>query len=215
MIQNFTTLQGLDLRDHVSKKPTFSKDRATGQLKKTGELDYLNWADCLALLYQHGAEKVIFGNVRSREDHPVFLLDGKLPFVRVYIEIDGDRRELDYPVIDGSKDIDMDRLTQSDVHNATQRGFVKCVAVNWGLGLSLWQKEEKAAAHTASGEDLVAASNIYAIQERIERRITALLQRGRTMEELYGLLGLRKGQFETLMKQFRQIDTLEQRLTAL
>lgn len=56
--------------------------------------------------------------------------------------MDGDHRELDYPVIDGARDISMDKLVQSDIHNATQRGFVKCVAINWGLGLSLWQKEE-------------------------------------------------------------------------
>lgn len=65
------------------------------------------------------------------------MIDGRAPFVRVYVEVDGDRRELDYPVIDGARDISMDKLVQSDIHNATQRGFVKCVAINWGLGLSV------------------------------------------------------------------------------
>ena len=139
-IKNFAELMELNLKEHISKKPILKKEG--GEWKKIGELDYLSWPDCLWLLHQNGAEKVIYGNVRSGADHPLFLIDGRAPFVRVYVEVDGDHRELDYPVIDGARDISMDKLVQSDIHNATQRGFVKCVAINWGLGLSLWQKEE-------------------------------------------------------------------------
>ena len=131
MIKSFVELSGMDLSSHVSKKPVFKKDKSSGQYKNVGELDYLNWADCLDLLHENGAERVTFGNVRSQhDDHPVFLLNGGIPFVRVFVEIDGDRRELDYPVIDGSNNVSMDKLTQGDVHNASQRAFVKAVAIN-------------------------------------------------------------------------------------
>lgn len=215
MIKSFEELQALDLSKQVSKKPTFTRDKTTGKLKKTGELDYLNWADCLSLLHGNGAQDVKFGNVCSGKDHPVFLLNERLPFVRVFVEVDGERRELDYPVIDGSRDVDMEHLAQSDVHNATQRGFVKCVAINWGLGLSLWRKEDADADKSRTQQDLLESSSIYAIKERVERLITARLQGGMSMEDIYSMLGIRKSSFDKLMGYFDQINTLEQRLRSL
>lgn len=214
MIKKFSELVALDVSASTSKKPVFTRDKATNKLRQTGTLDYLNWADCLVLLHENGAENVQFGNVRSEKDHPVFLLDGGVPFVRVYVDIDGDRRELDYPIIDGSKDIAMDKMAQSDVHNATQRAFVKCVAINWGLGLRLWQKQEDQEEKDKQ-IDVVEISNIYAIKERIERIITAKLQAGMEMEDVYSVLGLNQRAFNKLMVSFQNIDVLEQKLKSL
>ncbi len=211
-VKPFNELLELDLSGAVSKKPTFKKNKRTGELEPAGELDYLNWADCLALLYQNGAQRVEFGNARSGADHPVFLLQDRLPFIRVYVTVDGDRRELDYPVIDGSKDISMEKLTQSDVHNATQRAFVKCVAVNWGLGLSLWRKEEKQLTDERSSIDLAEVSHIMAVKERVERMLTDKLKRGMEMEDLLSALGLRDGQFKKLMSYYDQLWLLESKL---
>ena len=143
-MKSFLELYDLDLKKYTSKKPTFKWDKQGKKYVKTGELDYLSWANCLYLLHTNGAKKVRYGNVKSSENHPLFLLDGKWPFVRVFVAIDDERCELDYPLIEGTSDISIEDLNQSDIHNATQRGFVKCVGVNWGLGLKLWQKEERA-----------------------------------------------------------------------
>lgn len=212
-IKNFAELMGIDLKAHISKKPILKKEG--GEWKKIGELDYLSWPDCLWLLHQNGAEKVVYGNVRSGADHPLFLIDGRAPFVRVYVEVDGDRRELDYPVIDGSRDISMDKLVQSDIHNATQRGFVKCVAINWGLGLSLWQKEEKEDGNRRKPFDDLEFHNIMAIKERVNRFITSKLQGGMSMEDVLSGLQLSQAQFSTVMKYFDGIATFEQRLSRL
>lgn len=212
-IKNFAELMELNLKEHISKKPIMKKEG--GEWKKIGELDYLSWPDCLWLLHQNGAEKVIYGNVRSGADHPLFLIDGRAPFVRVYVEVDGDRRELDYPVIDGSRDISMDKLAQSDIHNATQRGFVKCVAINWGLGLSLWQKEENEEEKRRKPSDDLEFHNIMAIKERANRFITSKLQGGMSMEDILSGLQLSQAQFNTVMRYFDGIATFEQRLSRL
>lgn len=214
-IKTFSELVGLDLSKDVSKKPVFKKDQQTGKYKQVGELDYLNWADCLSLLYQNGAEKVLFGNVRSGADHPLFLINGAAPFVRVYVEIDRDRRELDFPVIDGSNDISMEKLKQSDIHNATQRGFVKCVAINWGLGLSLWQREDKEAEKRRKPSDDLEFHNIMAIKTRVDRFITSKLQSGMSMDDILSGLQLSQTQFNTVMKYFDGIATFETRLSRL
>ena len=186
-----------------------------GEWKKIGELDYLSWPDCLWMLHQNGANKVVYGNVRSGADHPLFLIDGRAPFIRVYVEVDGDRRELDYPVIDGSRDISMDKLVQSDIHNATQRGFVKCVAINWGLGLSLWQKEEQEEGKRRKPSDELEFHNIMAIKERVNRFITSKLHGGMSMEDILSELQLSQAQFDTVMRYFAGIATFEQRLSRL
>ena len=167
MIKPFREMLGTDLSGRISQKPVFKKDKSTGQYKQVGTLDYLNWANCLALLYENGAERVLFGNVRSKEDHPLFLINGTTPFVRVFLEVDGDRRELDYPVIDGAANVTMDKLMQDDVHNATQRAFVKCAAINWGLGLSLWQKEDEDKEKRRTPADDLEFHNIMAIKTRV------------------------------------------------
>lgn len=215
MIKTFGEMLALNLDSSVSKKPVFKKDKKTGQFEKVGELDYLNWADCLALLHENGAEKVLFGNVKSRDDHPVFLLNGGAPFVRVYVDVDGDRRELDYPVIDGSTNISMEKLTQGDVHNATQRGFVKCVAINWGLGLQLWQKEEREEEQRRTPADNLEFHNIMAIKTRVERFITGKLQGGMSMDDVLSCLNLSQTQYKNIMKYFDGIAAFEQRLARL
>lgn len=215
MIKTFNELRNIDLSHAVSKKPVFKKNKKTGELEPAGNLDYLNWADCLGLLYANGAERVEFGNARSAEDHPVFLLDGTLPFIRVFVSVDGDRRELDYPVIDGSKDISMDKMVQSDVHNATQRAFVKCVAINWGLGLSLWCKEEKQLGEEKAEIDLAEVSHIMAVKERVERMMTEKLKRGMDMADVLSAIGLRDSQFKKLMSYYDQLWLLETKLREL
>lgn len=215
MLKKFNELSKMDLAGFVSKKPVYKKDKTTGQYKQVGELDYLNWADCLSLLHENGAEKVTYGNVRSREDHPVFLLSGAIPFVRVFVEVDGDRRELDYPVIDGSNNITMDKLSQGDVHNASQRAFVKCVAINWGLGLSLWQKEEKELAKEQKPQDNLAVHNIMAIKKRVEIFITGKLQGGMSMDDILSCLNMSETQYKTAMRSFDGIAAFEQRLSNL
>lgn len=215
-IKPFSEMLNVSLDGKISQKPTRKKNKKTGEWEPGPPIDYLNWADALSLLHENGAECVKFGNVRSRSDHPVFLLDGTLPFVRVYVDVDGDRRELDYPVIDGSKDIEISKMQQSDVHNATQRAFVKCVAVNWGLGLGLWSKEEKKNEGDKDKMVLEEMSSIFAIKTRIEKLVTEKMKStNMSQDDVFRILHLSRKQQEMIWGYFKTIDTLETELRKL
>jgi hypothetical protein len=197
MIADFNTLFALDLTGKTNKKTVSGRT----------EVDYLNWAVCVSLLHENGAKKVLFGNVHQN-DHPLFLKGEALPFVRVYVDVDGDRRELDYPVIDGFFDVKMDKIEQSDVHNATQRGFVKCVGINWGLGLPLWIKEESAAPQ----KDNLLIHNIWSIKKRLDETITAKMQKKgiASQKELCDAIGWTEKAFtQTMTIMFDNIAKLE------
>lgn len=139
MIKNFNELSKIEVP--ITKKPIFKWDKAKQKTVKDGELDTLSWADCISTLYQQGAEKVTFENIPNEDGKLLYLDENGAATIRVYVDIDGDRREIFYPVIDGTKDINLKELKQSDIYNAKQRAFVKCVAVNWGLGINLWKRE--------------------------------------------------------------------------
>ncbi len=138
-VKSFNDLYQIEVP--ITKKPTFTYNKATAKLEKSGEVDTLSWVDCLDCLYKNGAEKVIFENVPNANGGLVYKDENDALSIKVFVEIDGDRREIFYPLIDGMKDVSIEKVTQTDIYNAKQRAFVKCVAVNWGLGLKLWQKE--------------------------------------------------------------------------
>lgn len=142
MLKSFKELYKLDISSQVKKKPTFYKD-SNGKLQKNSQdkwLDYLEWATVITLLYENGAEKVLFGSFGNDNAYPAFYHQSSNPFVKVWVTIDDNQFELFYPVIDGNKV--ESNPNQMIIHKAQQRAFVKCVAINTGLGLKLWQKEE-------------------------------------------------------------------------
>lgn len=133
-LKPFNELIKVDLSDEVQKRPVKKNSNLT--------LDYLEWANCIKLLYENGAEKVRYGMIYNENGYPCFYnQNGEAPFVRVWVEIDGERYEEDYPVVNGIYVVS--NPNQLDINKAKQRGFVKAVAINTGLGLSLWIKEEE------------------------------------------------------------------------
>lgn len=139
MIKSFAELSKVEVP--ITKKPTFTYSKMRKELEKSGDVDTLSWVDCLTCLYDNGAEKVIFENILNENGGLLFKDENNAITIKVFVEIDGDRREIFYPLMDGTKDVSVEKLTQSDIYNAKQRAFVKCVAVNWGLGIYLWKKE--------------------------------------------------------------------------
>ena len=141
-LKSFKELYNLDLKKYIQKKPTFK--RKEGKLVKTEEkywLDYIEWATAIFLLYENGAEKVIPEFETDQNGYPAFFINGKNPFVKIKLTIDDKIYYYHYPVIEGN--VVDDNPNQMKIHKAQQRGLVKCIAINTGLGLSLWQKEEK------------------------------------------------------------------------
>lgn len=154
MLKPFIKLYSLNINKYVKKKPTFKKNEK-GKLEKMPEkfwLDYLEWATVITLLYENGAEKVIPEFETNDNGYPCFFdCNNNNPFVKVKVTIDDNIYTYHYPVINGNK-VEQSP-NQMNIHKAQQRGLVKCIAINTGLGLKLWQKEEQIFDETPSVND--------------------------------------------------------------
>ena len=116
-------------------------------------MSYLNWAKCIDLLHQYGAEKVYWipvpdpktGNSLRMSD--VAFEDKNKVINRCYetrikVVIDDNEYEFQAPVMNGSNPVKDNSMSQQRVWNSMCRSFVKCVAIHTGLGFNLWLKEE-------------------------------------------------------------------------
>lgn len=114
---------------------------------------YLNWAMCMKLLHDNGAEYVCWepipngktGNsLRCTEE--VFT-DSKGNTNRCYetrilVRIDDMEFEMQTPVMNGANPVKDNSMSQLRAWNSMCRAFVKGVAIHTGLGFDLWLKEE-------------------------------------------------------------------------
>ena len=197
MIKSFNDLYGIDVP--ITKKPTFKFNKAKQCLEKDGEVDTLSWVDCLVCLYENGAEKVVFEHIPGANNEIVMKDENNALSIAVFVEIDGDRREIIYPLIDGTKDVAVEKLTQSDIYNAKQRAFVKCVAVNWGLGLKLWQKDNNPDKVEKEEEKSIAEQFRYLVN-------TATKKCGGVSEMLKHLQGVNEKKIKDLIEEAKTID---------
>lgn len=114
---------------------------------------YLNWAKCIDLLHENGAEKVYWipipdektgSSLRmtdiSFEDKNHVL--NRCYETRIRVVIDDNEYEMQSPVMNGSNPVKDNSMSQQRVWNSMCRSFVKCVAIHTGLGFDLWLKEE-------------------------------------------------------------------------
>lgn len=163
MIKPFLELKALDISQFTQKKPTFYKNKEGKAVPTTEDkwLDYIEWAVILDLLYQNGAESVLFNSI---------LHERKPNTLEINLTIDGKEYRLDYPVIDGNAIIT--QPNQMQIHKAELRGFVKAVAFYTGLGLSLWQKEERVLAESITDSHTAKIN------------IKSLLEGAKTLDEL-------------------------------
>lgn len=98
----------------------------TDKVKKNKDgLDYLNWLDCFMLLRSLDMNPV-YGVSKIKE----MKVSGQI-IVTVWVKIGEDRHSITYT-----------DARSRDFEFIKQRAFVKCVAINWGLGLKLWEKSE-------------------------------------------------------------------------
>ena len=199
-LKSFKELFELDLSNEVQKRPVNKKGDIT--------LDYLEWANCLKLLYEHGAEKVRYGVVYNEQGYPCFYNhNGESPFVRVWVEIDGERFEEDYPVINGIYPVA--NPNQLDITKAKQRGFVKAVAINTGLGLSLWIKEEEVINTNPELQKEQQTDEKQTLNNQITTYFAQALQKIGDKDTLYALLQTDK---DAIHKLYRSDDHADKKI---
>lgn len=164
-------------------------------VKQRDKADYLPWATCLKLLYENGAEKVTFVPLINENGSSLFMSEqsftdkkggtNRCYEVRVAVEIDGNAYVISYPVMNGINPVRDELMNQNAVHKAQMRAFVKCVAINTGLGFDLWADDSDLAPDV---EDL-SKHNIYAIRERMQQTYTKLVKRGLSTSEIAKMMG--------------------------
>lgn len=114
---------------------------------------YLNWAMCIKLLHDNGAEKVHWEPIQNEKTggslyftDVVFKdkngVENRCYETRIRVTIDDDVYEMQSPVMNGVNPVKDNSMSQQRVWNSMCRSFVKCVAINTGLGFRLWLKEE-------------------------------------------------------------------------
>lgn len=166
--------------------------------EKRDGMDYLNWAVCVRLLHENGAEKVYFEPLINPKDGTSLFSteksfgdpnkkDAKFNScyeTGVHIVIDDLEFDMRGPVMNGPNPVMDNSMNQNRVATAQKRLFVKGVAIRTGLGFSLWAREEEETEKVGSKFDDIDAHNILKIKERIQQEVTALLDKGMSLDEI-------------------------------
>lgn len=116
-------------------------------------MTYLNWAKCIDLLHENGAEKVFWTPIPDEKTGSSLRMVEKVFSdsknntnqcyeTRIRVVIDDNEYEMQSPVMNGSNPVKDNSMSQQRVWNSMCRSFVKCVAIQTGLGFNLWLKEE-------------------------------------------------------------------------
>ena len=117
--------------------------------------NYLNWAKCIELLHENGAEKVYFEPIPDEKTGSSLRMTEKefadkngttnrCYETRIKVVIDDNEYIFQSPVMYGTNPVKDNSMNQNRVWTSMCRAFVKCVAIHTGLGFSLWLKEETA-----------------------------------------------------------------------
>ena len=206
MIKSWNEMRSLDISKYV---------------KKRDGADYLPWAECLKLLYENGAEKVKI--IPQTNDNGSSLFMSEQTFtdkngntnrcyeVLVAVEIDENRYLISYPVMNGINPVRDNLMNQNAVHKAQMRAFVKCVAINTGLGFDLWRDD---ADIENDAEDLTKHS-LWAIKDRMQIAYTNAIKKGMSTADIAKAVNKTEEEVRLLFTYFDQLNRFEQELNGL
>lgn len=206
MLKSWNEMRSLDISKYVKQR-----DKA----------DYLPWASCLKLLYENGAEKVKIMPQTAENGSSLFMADqvftdkngntNRCYEVRVTVEIDDNFYEISYPVMNGINPVRDNLMNQNAVHKAQMRAFVKCVAINTGLGFDLWLDD----ADIADEPDDLSKHNLWAIKERMQQAYTRAIKKGMSTGDIAKAVNKTEEEVRLLFTYFDQLNRFEQEMNAL
>lgn len=195
-------------------------------IKKRDGADYLPWAECLKLLYENGAEEVQFEALVGDNGSTLFMSEptftdknkatNRCYEVRVRVGIDvgkpnGKQFYMSYPVLNGISPVKDATMNQNAVHKAQMRAFVKCVAINTGLGFDLWRDDSDI---DNDSEDL-SKHSLWAIKDRMQISYTNAIKKGMSTADIAKALNKTEEEVRLLFTYFDQLNRFEQELAAL
>lgn len=185
--------------------------------------EYLNWAKCIDLLHENGAEEVYFVPQTNDKGSSLFMTDvtfengydkskktNRCYETRIEIHIDNKVYYMQSPVMNGANPVQDNSMTQQRVWNSMCRSFVKGVAIYTGLGFDLWLKEEYKMAKQQQ-EDL-SKHDIFKIKERCQIIYTAKMKEGLTTKEIAEKLHKTEDEVKALFSYFDTLSNFERDL---
>lgn len=206
MIKSFNEMRKVDVTPHV---------------KQRDGADYLPWATVVDLLHDNGAEKVWYQPLQNENGSSLFMSEhtftdksgnvNRCYEVRIEVTVDDDTFVYSYPLLNGINPVKDNSLNQNVVHKAIQRAFVKAIAVRYGLGFSLWSKEE---IEDTSEEDLYKHS-LDAIKLRFQQTYTEKLQKHMSAEDIAKGLNMTVDEVKVIFTYFDQLKRFETALQKL
>jgi len=193
----------------------------SGYVKQRDGADYLPWATVVDLLHEHGAEKVFFSPVYNDNGSSLFMSDqvftdskgnvNRCYEVRIEVVVDDDVFVYSYPLLNGINPVKDNSLNQNVVFKAMARAFVKAVAFRYGLGFSLWAKEEV----DDSGEEDLYKHSLDAIKLRFQQTYTQKLQKHMSVSDIAKGLNMTEDEVKVIFTYFEQLKRFEAALQKL
>ena len=207
MLKSFAELRKIDVTPYV---------------KKRDGADYLPWATVVDLLHEHGAQRVFFTPIYNEYGSSLFMSDqtfadkqgniNRCYEVRIEVVVDDDRFIYSYPLLNGINPVKDNSLNQNVVFKAMARAFVKAIAIRYGLGFSLWSKDE--IEDTPESEDL-SKHQLWAIKERFQEEYTRLIKKGMTSGEIAQALEMTTDEVKLHFSFFDSLDRFEKKMQKL
>lgn len=206
MLKSWNEMRNLDISKYV---------------KKRDGADYLPWASCLKLLHENGAESVQIVPEVNENGSSLFMSEqaftdknggtNRCYEVRLTVIIDGTPYKISYPVLNGIAAVRDNLMNQNAVHKSQMRAFVKCVAINTGLGFDLWLDDSDI---EQDGDDLTRHS-IWAIKERMQIAYTRVIKKGMSTKDIAEKLEMTEDEVKVYFTYFAQLNRFEEKLNAL
>ena len=206
MIKSFNEMRKIDVSPYV---------------KQRDGADYLPWATVVDLMHEHGAEKVFFTPVYNENGSSLFMSDqtftdskgnvNRCYEVRIEVVVDDDTFIYSYPLLNGINPVKDNSLNQNVVFKAMARAFVKAIALRYGLGFSLWAKDE---IDDTESEDL-SKHHLYAIKERFQQEYTRLIRKGMSTNEIAEALEMTTDEVKLHFSFFDSLDRFEKKMQKL
>ena len=206
MIKSFNELRKVDVTPYV---------------KQRDGADYLPWATVVDLMHEHGAERVFFTPVYNENGSSLFMSEqtftdskgnvNRCYEVRIAVTVDDDTFIYSYPLLNGINPVRDNSLNQNVVFKAMARAFVKAVALRYGLGFSLWSKDEI----EDSQEDDLYKHSLDAIKLRFQQTYTQKLQKHMSVKDIADGLNMTEDEVRVVFTYFDQLKRFEAALQKL
>lgn len=206
MLKSFNELRKVDVAPYV---------------KQRDGADYLPWATVVDLLHEHGAEKVFYSPVYNEDGSSLFMSAqtftdtkgnvNRCYEVRIEVTVDDDTFIYSYPLLNGINPVKDNSLNQNVVFKAMARAFVKAIALRYGLGFSLWAKDEI----DSPEEDDLYKHSLDAIKLRLQQTYTQKLQKHMSVKDIADGLNMTEDEVRVIFTYPDQLKRFESALQKL